>query len=99
MNIIGGRWRAVIMYHLLKTGKMRFSEVRRSIPRITQRMLTNDLRALEHSGLVSRKIYAEVPTRVEYSPTPRAKSLLPIIDAMNRWGKNQEATPAANTGA
>jgi DNA-binding HxlR family transcriptional regulator len=65
---------------------MRFSDVRRAAGGITQKVLTQQLRELERDGLVKRKVYAQVPPRVEYSLTPRGRSLMPVIEAMCRWG-------------
>lgn len=95
LNIIGGKWKGVILFHLLdKT--LRFNELKRLLPNITQRMLTNQLRELEMDGLVHREVYAQVPPRVEYSLTARGESLGPIIRAMEQWGREnlQETKPA-----
>lgn len=71
----------------LKDGKLRFSEINRRIPKITPRMLTRTLRELESSGLINRKVYPEVPPRVEYCLTEKGKSVIPILDALCEWGK------------
>ena len=95
LNIIGGKWKGVILFHLLdKT--LRFNELKRLLPNITQRMLTNQLRELEMDGLVHREVFAQVPPRVEYSLTARGASLGPIIRAMEQWGREnlQETKPA-----
>ena len=73
IRLLGGRWRIVLIYHLLE-GKRRFSELRRAMPGISQRMLTLDLRALEKAGLVQRTIYPEIPPRVEYDLTAEGKT-------------------------
>lgn len=86
MDIIGGKWKGVIIYHLFK-GKKRFLELRRLMPEVTQRMLTLQLRELESDGVVSRKIYAEVPPRVEYSLTDIGKALDAAFFKINEWGK------------
>jgi len=95
MNVIGGRWRAVLVYYLLD-GPRRFSELRRCVPRISQRMLTQDLRELERAGLVSRTVYPEVPVRVEYALTPDGQELRPVIDAVCAWGKTRTATASGS---
>jgi DNA-binding HxlR family transcriptional regulator len=85
MNIIGGKWKPLIIYFLLQR-TMRFSELRRAIPIATQRMLTMQLRELEADGIVHREVYAEVPPRVEYSLTESGRSLKDILDTMLAWG-------------
>ena len=85
LELIGGKWKGVILYHLIQQGTLRFNELRRKM-HVTQRMLTNQLRELEASGLIDRKVYAEVPPKVEYSLTERGRSLEPIILALKRWG-------------
>ncbi len=82
---IGGKWKIVILYHL-KTGTKRFAELRREIGDITERMLSQQLKELEADGLVHRKVYPEVPPRVEYSLSTYCKTLLPILDMMADWG-------------
>src|ERR1700731_3300314 len=81
---ISGKWKLEILW-LLNQRIHRFGELKRAIPGITQHMLTAQLRELEADGLVSRKIFAEVPPRVEYAITPRAKALKPVIDAIFTW--------------
>jgi DNA-binding HxlR family transcriptional regulator len=85
INLIDGKWKCVVLYHLLdKT--VRFNELRRIIPDVTQRMLTNQLRELESDGLIVRKVYAEVPPKVEYSLSPLGKTLEPVLMALRSWG-------------
>ena len=86
MDVIGGKWKVIILYHL-RDNTLRFGELRKRIPKITQKMLTQQLRELEADGLVSRKVYAEVPPRVEYSGTPIAGELEPIMDMLCDWGE------------
>lgn len=81
LDLIDGKWKAIILYHLLK-GTLRFNELRRRLAKITQRMLTRQLRELEEVGLVSRTIFAEVPPRVEYALTAHGQSLEPVIRAL-----------------
>lgn len=88
-GLIGGRWKAVVIFHLL-AGTRRFGELRRLLPNATARMLTLQLRELEADGLVHRKVFAEVPPRVEYTLTDEGMSLGPIVTAMGAWGKAYE---------
>jgi len=85
LRYIDGKWKGVVLYHLLES-TLRFNEIRRRIPNCTQRMLTNQLREMEADGLIARKVYAEVPPKVEYSLTPRGRSLEPVITALKAWG-------------
>jgi DNA-binding HxlR family transcriptional regulator len=86
LHIIGGKWKPVIAFHLLE-GTLRFGELRRLLPDATQKMLTQQLRELERDGVVSRKIYQQVPPKVEYSLTPHGRTLRPILKALCQWGQ------------
>ncbi|MCH2548102.1 MAG: helix-turn-helix transcriptional regulator [Alphaproteobacteria bacterium] len=86
LAVIGGRWKPVIIFLLLQNDVLRFGELRKTIDGITQRMLTNQLRELENDKVVKRKVYAEVPPKVEYSLTDYGRSLEPIMIAMRDWG-------------
>lgn len=97
LDLIDGKWKAVILYHLLND-TVRFNELKRRLSRITQRMLTRQLRELEAAGLIHRQIYAEVPLRVEYSLTTLGRSLEPVIRTLWTWGNQYLSTrrrPAA----
>lgn len=85
LDVIGNKWKGVILFHLLD-GKKRFNELRRLIPSITQRMLTLQLRELEKDEVISRKIYLEVPPKVEYSLTSFGLELKPILLSLREWG-------------
>ncbi len=85
LETIGGKWKGVILYHLLSE-TIRFNEFRRIMPSITQRMLTKQLRELENDRLIARKVYPEVPPKVEYSITEYGRSLEPVIKALQVWG-------------
>lgn len=87
LEVIGGKWKGVILYHLL-SNTMRFNELRRVMPDITQRMLTKQLRELESDNLVFRKVYPEVPPKVEYSMTAYGKTLAPVIHSLQEWGSH-----------
>ncbi|MFG2138290.1 winged helix-turn-helix transcriptional regulator [Streptomyces sp. NPDC048650] len=86
MEVLGGRWKLAILKHLL-VGTHRFSELKRGLPRITQRMLTRQLRELEADGLVERTVYREVPPRVEYALTETGRSLDAIAGQLDAWGR------------
>ena len=90
MPVIGGKWKAIILCHL-KNQTMRSSELRRAIPQITQKMLTQQLRELEADGIVARHIYQQVPPRVDYCLTKRGQSLNGILLAMCTWGEQNIA--------
>ena len=85
LEVIGGKWKGVILYHLMGE-TVRFNELKRTMPGITQRMLTKQLRELEADGVILRKVYPEVPPKVEYSMTAYGKTLAPIIKALQKWG-------------
>ncbi len=84
---ISDKWSLLVLYTLEQRGVLRFNALQREIPDISQKMLTGTLRTLEEDGYVVRKVYAEVPPRVEYSLTERALSLLPLIDSLIEWAK------------
>jgi DNA-binding HxlR family transcriptional regulator len=86
LALMGDRWKILIVRDLL-TGTRRFGELKKSLEGISQKVLTQHLRAMEENGLVHREVYAEVPPRVEYSLTRLGRSLQPIHDAMWRWGE------------
>jgi len=85
MQAIGGKWKMLILWHVHDGGR-RYNELRRRIPGISQKMLTQQLRELEEDGLVARKVYPETPPRVEYEMTPYGKTLEPVFDVMYDWG-------------
>lgn len=87
LSLMADKWKFLIIRDLL-TGTKRFGELQRSIGGVSQKVLTNNLRQMEQSGLISRKVYAEVPPRVEYSLTDLGKSLKPILDSMVNWGED-----------
>ena len=87
LDVIGGKWKSLILWHLsFKT--LRFSQLQRRLAKVTQKMLTQQLRELEADGLVHREVYAEVPPRVEYSLTELGRSVVPILEMMCQWGKD-----------
>ena len=86
VQLIGNKWKLLLIRNLIYNGKQRFTDLIRTIPAISKKVLTDNLRALEEDGLIERKVFAEVPPRVEYSLSPLGNSLRPIIDAMAEWG-------------
>lgn len=87
LEVMGGKWKPLIIYHLM-TGPKRTSELRRLIPGITQKMLTTQLRGLEKDEIVARKIYQEIPPKVEYKLTPYGWGLKPALDLLCYWGED-----------
>lgn len=86
IGILDGKWKSIILWHLLTEDTLRFGEIRKRIPNVTQRMLTNQLRELEEDGMIHREVYPQVPPKVEYSLTPLGRSLRPILLALKAWG-------------
>ncbi|TAE17978.1 MAG: transcriptional regulator [Bacteroidetes bacterium] len=87
MQVLGGKWKAILINAIYHTSPARFGELKRSVVGITQSMLTQQLRELEDDGVISRKIYAEIPPRVEYTLTEFGLTLSPIMQAMAKWGE------------
>jgi DNA-binding HxlR family transcriptional regulator len=85
INVVGGKWKTIILY-MLADQTLRFGELKKTIPKITQKMLTQQLRELESDGLVTRVVYPEIPPKVEYSLTDLAKDLRPILAQLCTWG-------------
>ncbi|MEO0965923.1 MAG: helix-turn-helix domain-containing protein [Planctomycetota bacterium] len=90
LSVIGGRWKPVLICHLLD-GRKRFGELRRLTPNATERMITLQLRELEADGVLTRHVYAEVPPRVEYELTEFGRSLEAILTVMREWGRGFKA--------
>ena len=94
LEVIGGKWKSVITYHIIQAPQ-RFSELKRLIPDITEKMLTQQLRELERNGVITRTVFAEVPPRVEYRITEHGASLRPVLEAMCLWGRGHWQQQAA----
>jgi DNA-binding HxlR family transcriptional regulator len=86
MHFVGGKWKSVVLWYL-RNDKIRFNELKKHIPDITEKMLSLQLRALESDGLIARTVYAEVPPKVEYQLTAFGQSLVPMLEEMARWGR------------
>lgn len=86
LSVIGGRWKPLILFKLMERETLRFSELRRLAPDATQKMLTSHLRELEEDGVVARRVYPEIPPRVEYRLTAYGRTLGPILIALRDWG-------------
>ena len=87
LSRVGDTWSLLVLYNLQHREPVRFKELQRQIPDISQKSLTQTLRTLEEDGFVSREVFPEVPPRVEYSLTPRAHSFLPLVENMINWAK------------
>lgn len=98
LGFIGGKWKPVIL-HLVRKGANRFGVLQRAIDGISKQMLTAQLRELERDGILSRTIFPEIPPRVEYAITPLGQSLLPVIDAMSKWGLQRMGEPSSKRRA
>ena len=94
LSVIGGRWKPVLVCHLL-AGRKRFGELRRLVSNATERMITLQLRELEADGVIDRHVFAEVPPRVEYEVTEFGRSLQPILESMQSWGSEFKARKLA----
>lgn len=90
LMLIGDKWKVLILRDLM-TGTKRFGELKKSIGGVSQKVLTAQLRSMEENGLVVRRVYAEVPPRVEYSLTELGESLKPMLDFMESWGNNYKS--------
>lgn len=91
LSVIGGKWKPIILW-IIRDEKKRFGEIKRLIPSITQKMLTQQLRELERDDIIHRKVYPVVPPKVEYSLTDYGHSLTPILNAMAKWGEMHKPT-------
>lgn len=87
VNLVGDKWKLLILKRLLDENVLRFGELNRGLAGISQKMLTQQLRRMEQDGLVNRTVYASVPPKVEYSLTKLGKSLEPVVDVLYQWGK------------
>lgn len=88
VQLIGNKWKILIIRNLVYNGKQRFSDFLKTIPGISKKVLTDNLRALEEDGLIEREVFAEVPPRVEYSLSGLGSTLKPVLDALRDWGED-----------
>ena len=98
LSLISDRWKVLIIRDLLG-GTKRFGELRKSVGNVSQKVLTANLRSMEEDGLLTRRVYAEVPPRVEYTLTETGMSLRPVLDAMQSWGESYEEKRAGGETA
>ncbi len=91
LQVIGGKWKPIILWHLRSGGRLRFGELKRQMPNVTQKMLTQQLRELESDGLILRQVYPQVPPKVEYCLTDLGASVLPVLGQLSSWGTLFEA--------
>ncbi len=98
LDIIGGKWKSIILFRVIE-GTKRFNELRKLLPKVTQRMLTNQLRELERDGLIERKVYPQVPPKVEYSISELGKTLEPVLRELKKWAEMQMPARIAAGGA
>ncbi|MDR0485038.1 MAG: helix-turn-helix transcriptional regulator [Alphaproteobacteria bacterium] len=90
ISLIGGKWKPVVLWYLYQNKVLRYSDLQKFIPSITPKMLSQVLKDLISDGLASKKIYTQIPPKVEYSLTPSGESLMPILDEMYKWGEKNK---------
>jgi len=98
LQVIGGKWKPIILWYLFTDGTRRFGELKKAMPNITQKMLTQQLRELEADGLVHREVYPQVPPKVEYSLTELGNSVMPVMRTMCEWGQTYEQASGRASG-
>ncbi len=92
LDVIGGKWKPLIIWYL-RNRVLRFSDIRRAIPKVTDVTLTKQLRELEQDGVIRRKVYSQIPPKVEYSLTPLGKTIIPLLDALCGWAVEHMKIP------
>lgn len=92
VQLIGNKWKILIIRNLVYNGKQRFSDFLKTVPGISKKVLTDNLRALEEDGLIEREVFAEVPPRVEYSLSELGATLKPVLDALRDWGEDYKTS-------
>ena len=96
LQVIGGKWKPLIVWRLGSAGVLRFGELHRLLPGVTRKMLTQQLRELEADGVVLRRAFAQVPARVDYALTDLGRSAMPVLEQLGAWGRQLETNDAAN---
>lgn len=96
VRVLEGRWKMTILFHLFDKGTLRFSELSRAIPEVSEKMLIQQLRKLEEDGIVSRTVFPQVPPKVEYMLTPTGQALCPALDAILLWAEQWKAQRQGN---
>lgn len=97
LKVLEGRWKMIILFHLFDKGTLRFSELERAIDGVSQKMLIQQLRELEKDGIIDRKVYPEVPPKVEYRLTDIGQALCPALDAILVWSEKRDALNALHS--
>lgn len=95
LDVLGGKWKVFILSHLTQHETLRFGELKRLIPKVTQKMLAQQLRELEDAGLIDRRVYAQVPPKVEYRLTTHGQTLCPVLRSLRQWGDLHRETLGA----
>jgi DNA-binding HxlR family transcriptional regulator len=97
LDVLGGKWKPIVLHHLIHDGTLRFGQLRRFLPDATQKMLTQQLRELERDGIVARKVYHQVPPKVEYSLTAYGRTLVPVMAELCKWGRKHRRRTGAKS--
>jgi len=98
VSVLAGKWKVLILWHL-RDATLRYGEIRSRLPKVTHKMLAQQLRELEADGLIDRTVYAVVPPKVEYSLTDTGREIVPVLREMQRWGMRYKATPVPGGSA
>lgn len=90
ISVIGGKWKSLIISALIKNEKLRFNELKQKIPQISDKMLSQQLKELESLKIINRKVYSQIPPKVEYTLTKKGQSLFPLLISMSQWGESNQ---------
>ncbi len=97
LSILNGKWKPIILFKLMKDKSLRYGDLKKSLPKTSDKMLSKELKDLEQYGIISRKAYAETPPRVEYSLTKKGEKLKPIFGLMRKWGSSFKIVTTGDT--